>query len=169
MRENLRNFTKGIHMATNNFPGEDRRQEFDGRTYASVMKEIGSSTKELIQSEINLLMTEFKLVAKNVGKHTTQVVAFGSLLALSVLPFLAFLVIGLGILLEDRYWLSSLIVAVVCAAVGGPLAHRAFKKIKDEDIKIPHAKAALEKEVATVQRKFDDLKTTAKGDHHESH
>ena len=156
-------------MATNNFPGEDNRQDFNGRTYASVMKEVGSSTKDLIQSEINLLVTEFKFVAQNVGKHTTQVVAFGSLLALSVLPFLAFLVIGLGILLDDRYWLSSLIVSAVCALIGGPLAYRAFRKIKNEDIKMPHAKASLEKEVATVQRKFDDLKTTAKGDHYESH
>lgn len=156
-------------MATNNFRDENKRENYNDRTYGAVMKEIGSSTKDLIQSEINLIVVELKQISQNVARHTTEVIAFGGLLALSVIPFLAFLVIGLGILLDGRYWLSSLIVSVVCALIGGPLAARAFKKIKEDDLRMPHAKTALEKEVATFQRKFEDLKTTAKGEHHESH
>ena len=158
-------------MATNNFSSEGNHQTSNQQTYSSVMREVGQSTRDLIKSEINLLLAEFKVVGQKVGRHTTEVVVFGSLVFLSVIPFLAFLVISLGEYLDGRYWLSSLIVSVACALVGGPLAYRAFKKIKNEDLKMPHTKSAFEKEVATVQRKFQDLKTTAiaQGEHHESH
>ena len=156
-------------MATNNFSTEGNHRTTSQQTYSSVMKEVGQSTRDLLQSEINLIMAEFRQMTHNLGKHTTQAVIYSSLLFLSVIPFLAFLVIGLGEYLDGRYWLSSLIVSIACALVGGPLANRAFKKIKTEDLKMPHMKASLEKEVATVQRKFQDLKTTAQGDHHESH
>ena len=156
-------------MATNSFSTDGDHRTTSQQTYSSVMKEVGQSTRDLIQSEINLIMAEFRQMTHNLGKHTTQAVIYSSLLFLSVIPFLAFLVIGLGIYLDGRYWLSSLIVSIACALVGGPLANRAFKKIRTEDLKMPHVKASLEKEVATVQRKFQDLKTTAQGDHHESH
>ena len=158
-------------MATNSYSNEGNHRSTSQQTYSSVMKEVGQSTRDLIQSEINLIMAEFKQVTHNLGKHTTQAVVYSSLLFLSVIPFLAFLVIGLGEYLDGRYWLSSLIVSIACALVGGPMAMRAFKKIKTDDLKMPHVRSSLEKEVETVQRKFQDLKTTAtvQGEHHESH
>lgn len=152
-------------MAIHTSPGEENSKN----SYATVIKEIGSSTKDLIQSEMNLILAETKLVAHNVGRHSKQVLIFGGLLVMSVLPFLAFAVIGLGLLLDGRYWLSSLIVSLVCAAIGGPLAYSALRKIKDEDLKMPHSKAGLNGEFATLQKKFEALKTSAQGEHHESH
>ena len=156
-------------MAINDFTNRQSDEGFTMNSYSSVMREIGSSTKELIESEINLFLAELKVVGQNVGRHTTEVMLFGFLLAISTIPFLAFLVIGLGEWLDGRYWLSSLVVALVCALIGGPMAYRSFKKIKESDLKMPHSTAAFKKEVETVQKKFEDLKTTVKGDHHESH
>lgn len=139
------------------------------RSYASVIKEIGTSAKDLLQSEIRLMTTELKHVTQLLGRHSAQAAAFGALVALSILPFLAFLVIGLGELLDGRYWLSSLIVAILCAAIGGPMAYRAFKKIKDEDIKFTHTKSGLDKGLSAIQQKFDQVKDAAtRGDYHEA-
>lgn len=152
-------------MAIDNTQGQD----FENRSFGAVMKELGNSTKDLIHSELNLLTAEVKSTTQIAAKHIVQMVTFGTLLVLSIFPLMAFLVIGLGELLNDRYWLSSLIVAVVFAAVGGPLAYAAFKKLKNVDFTLPHTKASLNTEIATAQQKIEDLKTAAKGDRHEPH
>ncbi|MGE3684066.1 MAG: phage holin family protein [Bdellovibrionales bacterium] len=132
-------------------------------SYAAVLRDLGTSATNLVRDELNLIKTEVAEAARNVGRHSAQAAAFGGLLALSILPFMAFVVIGLGKLLGDRYWLSSLIVALVCAVVGGPMAYRAFRKIKDDDLQLPHTKATLEKEAYVVQEKVEDVKDAAKG------
>ncbi|MEZ0391974.1 MAG: phage holin family protein [Pseudobdellovibrionaceae bacterium] len=134
------------------------------KSYGSIIRELGMSAKDLIQSEISLMTAELKHVAQDVGRHSAQAAAFGALLALSVFPFLAFVVIGLGDLLDGRYWLSSLIVAVICAAVGGPLAYRAFRKIKENDIKFTHSKAKLQRGLEAFSGKIDQVKDAARGD-----
>ena len=153
-------------MAVDTFSQQKTNSE--SQSYGSLLRELGTSAKELVQNEIKLMTSELKVSAKNVAEHAGQAALFGGLLAISVFPFLAFLVIGLGELLDGRYWLSSLIVAVLCAAIGGPLAYRAYHKIKDKDLNFPYTKEALDRGLQTVQRKLEDIKDAAKGEHHET-
>ena len=132
--------------------------------YGEILKEIIQSTKGVIASEVALATAELKQVTKDTSKDLTQVAIFGGLLVLSTLPFIAFLVIGLGELLDDRYWLSSLIVAVVFAVVGGVMALRAFKKIKEHDLNFSATKNSLRREKLAVQSNFEKIKTALKGD-----
>lgn len=136
-------------------------------SYGHILKDISESTKELVQGELNLIKAEVRTVLPRVAKHSTQVVLFGMLCALSVLPFLAFLVIGLGGILNDNYWLSSLIVAVVLAAIGAPFAMRALKKIKEEDINFTQTKRTVNRGVGVVQDKLKEVVDAAKGAEHE--
>ncbi|MFN8790699.1 MAG: phage holin family protein [Bdellovibrionales bacterium] len=151
-------------MSVDNIP----RSEVETQSLGSVMKEIGNSAKDLIQSEVSLFKVELKSTAQIAVRHAIQLFMFGLLLVLSVFPMIAFLVIALGRALEDRYWLSSLIVAVVFAGVGGLLAYRAYKKLKDVDFTLPRTKAALNTEISSAQKKFDEVKSAAKGERHES-
>lgn len=144
---------RGSSMAFGNFSSNLQKA-----TYGSILKEIGSSAKDLVQSEINLFATELKSISRSHADHFTRTIIFGSLLAISAIPFLTFLIIGIGILLEERYWLSSLIVSAVGALISGPLAYTSYKKIKDNDFKMPHTKASLEKKAASIQKKFQELK-----------
>lgn len=137
------------------------------RSFSSVVRELGSSAKDLIQSEINLMTAELKHVGRDVARHSAQAAAFGALLALSIFPFLAFIVIGLGDLLDGRYWLSSLIVAIVCAVVGGIFAYRAFKKIKEDDLDFSHTKYGFNKGMNAVSGKFEQVKDAARGEQYE--
>lgn len=150
-------------MRTENF----QETKSAGSTYGEVLSEVIDSTKDVIRSEINLFATEFNTFLPKFTKHAGEAVAFGWLLALSVVPFLAFLVIGLGELLEGRYWLSSLIVSVVCALIGGPLSLRAFRKIKNEDFKFTQTKISLDKALHSTREKVDEVKAAAKGDRYE--
>lgn len=132
-------------------------------TYGEAVKSVATSAVDLIHKELNLVREEFKESLKKVREHLLQAVLFGALLFISALPLIAFLVIGLGELLEHRYWLSSLIVGVLCAAIGGGLAYRAGKKIREEDINFTRTKNSLEQAARTFERKFNKVKTTATG------
>jgi len=139
----------------------------EAQTYSEALHELVSSAKDLMQKEVGLIKAEVTSSTHKFTRHAVQAAIFGGLLALSLLPFIAFLVIGLGELLEGRYWLSSLIVAVVFAVVGGGLAYRAYRKIAGEDFKLPRTKASLERQSYAVRNKVDELKYAAKGGHYE--
>ena len=114
------------------------------------------------------ISSEFKEFFPAFSKHFQQAVFFGILLVLSAIPFLAFAVIGLGELLDGRYWLSSLIVSVVCAGLGSPLYRRAIKKITTEDFKFTQTRKSLNKALKVSNEKSEVIKAAIiKGDQHE--
>jgi hypothetical protein len=137
------------------------------RTYIEILKELIASAKNVVQSETRLLRTEIDLHVQHAKAHTTQLVVFAALMLLSVLPFLAFLVIGLGEVLDGRYWLSSLIVALLCAGIGGAFAYRAFRKLKGQDLALPETQETVEKGVDRIQQRTKDLSIQAQGGFHE--
>jgi hypothetical protein len=156
---------KGFDMSVDNISDKNVN---DNLSYGNIFRELGQSTRELVRNELTLVTTELRQASKNLVDHSTQAAIFAGLLMISVFPFLAFLVIGLGDLLDGRYWLSSLIIAVVCAAIGGPLAYRAFRKIKDRDLGLPYTMETLDQGAHVVQRKLEEIKHAAKGDRHET-
>jgi len=135
-----------------------------GTSYGAVLKEVVNGVKGLVESEVNLLKAELKDTTQHVGKYVAQGAVFGALLALSTLPFLAFLVIGLGRLLDGNYWLSSLIVAVVCAAVGGFMTLRVYKKIKESDMSLPRSKHYIGQSNEITSQKFQEVKDHVSAD-----
>ena len=137
-----------------------------GASYGAIIRDISANTKELIQSEMDVFKDEMSTVLPRVAKHSTQAVIFGALCAISVFPFLAFLVIGLGTLMNENYWMSSLIVSIVCAVIGAPLAIRAFNKLKTEDIHFNRTKEGITRGMNVVQEKVQEIVNSAKGDSH---
>ena len=136
---------------------------YQERSYSSVLNDVISSGKDVLRSEINLFMTELKQLQPNLTKHIAQAAIFGGLLVISVVPFLAFLVIGLGEILDGRYWLSSLIVSILCAAIGGVCARRALVKIKNEDLKFSQTKRSIQEALQVTNITIDKVKTASKG------
>lgn len=136
-------------------------RDSEGHSVGEVVREIGTSAKDLVKSEIDLARAEIKESVTYLGRHSAQAAMFGALLAISVFPFLAFCVIGLGNILDGRYWLSSLIVAVVCAVVGGAMTYRAYNKMKKADPTLPRTRESLQQEKELVANKAQDIKQSA--------
>ncbi len=132
----------------------------DNRSTGSVIREVIDSTKNLAEAEIVMIKTDLADTLNHLKHHSLQAGLFGGLLALSVIPFLAFLVIGLGKLINDRYWLSSLIISVICAVVGGSLAMRAVQRLKKDDLTLPHSRRGFDRELKVVQEEFNNLKNS---------
>lgn len=137
---------------------EDKKNQ--NPSMGEVFSEAMQAFKDMMQSERELMREEFKHNSHEITKYAKQTGIYGGLASLSVLPFVAFFVIGLGRLLEDNYWLSSLIVGIVFAAVGGLMARRAYHRIKELEM-MPHTKNSLNRTRMIVMNRFQDVKGTA--------
>jgi uncharacterized membrane protein YqjE len=138
-------------------------EDFKVRQMTASLREVTSSMTEVVKAEIQLARAEVKDGIGKVGRQGLEVGVFLGLAALGVLPFLAFLVVGLGILLNQNYWLSSLIVSLFFFAVGGGMAYRGYRRMKDEDLSLPETRQTLEEEREILQRKVHELsEATAK-------
>lgn len=146
-----------------------KKKNTDADSYGHAFSEIASALKGIFVSEANLFVTELKQYQPKILKHITQILAFSAILVLSVPPFIAFLVIGLGELLNDRYWLSALIVSVVFILIGLPMVLQGLKKFKNEDFKFTQTKRSLHDILQTSQKGFEKIKTGSKGSSYESY
>lgn len=135
--------------------------------YLDAMREVSDGAQSILSSEVELMRAELAEAAGKIRSHLTQVLVFGAVSVLGALPLLAFVVIALGNLMGGAYGLSSLIVGLVFAAIGGGFAYRGFEKIKDEDLRFDRTRNSLKREVATVQTKIDEVKNAVKGESYE--
>lgn len=126
--------------------------------YAKALKDVVSTAASLAHSELQLIRAEFDQASYKLREHIFAVVAFGALLVVSVFPLLAFLILVVGEWLGHRYGLSALIVSAVCAGVGGPLALRAYRKIRNEDLSFTRSRSSLLHTTESVRRQFEKVK-----------
>lgn len=135
----------------------ERATEEPTGSFSSVIRDLAGSAKDLFHSEVGLVRAEMSDSARRIARHSAQAAIFGAFLALSVIPFMAFLVIGFGELLDGRYWLSSLLVAILFAAVGGTMTYKAYEKLKEDDLTLPKTRQSLEEIKSTVTGEQDEL------------
>lgn len=106
-----------------------------GASLGELFKRLTSDTGELIRQEATLAKAELRETGSALAGDARELgIAFGLALA-GALALVAFLVIALGNLLGDRYWLSSLIVGVLALGIGAMLAKSAINDIKTRGIK----------------------------------
>jgi uncharacterized membrane protein YqjE len=132
-------------------------------SYSDVFREVTTSAKQLIQSELELVKVELKDLTAQITSNLTQVVLFGALVIVSAVPLLASAVIALGDYWDGNYALSALIVGLACLAVGGIFGYRAITKLLNLDMSLPAATDSLQEGVETVQRKSSQLTTAVAG------
>jgi uncharacterized membrane protein YqjE len=130
------------------------------RSTGSVMSDLVHGFQGLVRSEIRLAKTEFQLMAKDTTRHIRLAIVFGVIALLGTLPFLSFLVIGLGRLLNDNYWLSSLILSIVCIGVGSLLGVRFIHRVTNQDFSFPHTRQSVQGETEVVREKIQEVTET---------
>jgi uncharacterized membrane protein YqjE len=86
-----------------------------------------------------------------------QLAIFAGVALLGITPFMAFLVIGLGELLNDNYWLGALIVALAFFAVGGIFAAFTLRKIKHQDFSMRHTRETISADIHLIDKKVDEM------------
>lgn len=132
----------------------------NGLTQESVgelFKRLSADSTHLMRQEINLAKAELKESSARLGSAASRLgmavgIAIPGLLALT-----AFLVIGLGDLI-DNYWASALIVAVVLLVVAGVVAKRAIATLKEGSIGIPETAGTLREDAQWARQEVQAFK-----------
>lgn len=134
-----------------------------GESSSQLLREFMTSGTNLVRSEITLAKEELKETGRRLERHFLETLFFGVLALLAILPFLAFLVLGLGEVLGGRYWLSALVVAVVLGAVGALFGYRAYRKFKSEDLSLPRTRGSIDRERHLVKNKIAEMGAAIQG------
>jgi hypothetical protein len=113
------------------------------RSLGELFRQLTYDTSELVSKEIALVKAEARLTAATLVRDGAKVGTAIGLAFTGVLALTAFLIAGLGDLLNGRYWLSALIVGVVFLAIGGGLLRNAVARIKSRGQAVKHSVETL--------------------------
>lgn len=126
-------------------------QQPDERTLAAILHDIAIGMQNVFTSEIHLARAELTQNAKILGRNTAIAIGWGIVALLGLLPFIAFLVIGLGEVLNHNYWLSSLLIGLVFMTLGGTFTYFFGRKLMRQNFTFPQTRKSLQSETATVK------------------
>jgi uncharacterized membrane protein YqjE len=99
-----------------------------------LFRRLTSDTTELLRAEVELAKAEARETGTRLAKDAARVGVAAAMALVGTLALSAFLVIALGHLLGERFWLSSLIVGVVAAGIGYALLQSALRDIRERGI-----------------------------------
>jgi len=100
------------------------------RSVGELFKQLTTDMGELVRQEIDLAKTEMRQVGTTLARDAAKIAVAAALGLGGVLALVAFLIAGLGSILDGRYWLSALIVGVVFLAIGAMLIRNALADVK---------------------------------------
>jgi len=100
------------------------------RSLGELFRDLSTETSELMSKEIALVKAEARQTGTTLAKDGAKIGMASGLALTGVLALTAFLIAGLGYLLNGKYWLSALIVGVVFLAIGMGLVKSATADIK---------------------------------------
>lgn len=102
-------------------PTSSRSRE---RNISELVRELIEQSNLLLRQEIELARQEIEQNVRTAASNAGRIAVGVVLLLLGALVLIAFAVVGLGMLLGGRYWLSTLLVALFFLLVGGVLVLR---------------------------------------------
>jgi len=131
-------------------------------TWGEILAEVADGLKMITKGEFDLAKAEAKHAAEKFRHSMVLAVSFGAMAIVGILPLIAAAVIGLGISLDGRYWLSSLIVGAVLVIVGAVTASVSLKRLGKEDLSLPQTRDSLLEQKQHVQNRIDELREAAR-------
>lgn len=126
-------------------------------SFAAIFRELILSFNEVVKGEVRLAKAEIKGTADLLRRDLFRLVIFSSIAAAGLLPLMAFLVIGLGDLLNDHYLWSSLIVALVFLGIGGSISYLAIRNATRLNYSLPLTATSIEERLEHLTRKLNEL------------
>jgi hypothetical protein len=143
-------------------PEAERRPRDSPRSFPALLRQLAEDGNALIQHEIALAKLEIRQSVRTTARNVGLIGTGAMLVVLGMLVLLVFLVIGLGILLGDRYWLSTLIVGIGLAAFGVLIAYSGTKGIGQSRLTPNETIATLQENRAWVAAEARELKRDLK-------
>lgn len=132
------------------------------RPLSFIIREFLDGFKGLLRGEIRLAKAEASQNARDAIRQFAQIGFATAMATLGALVLLAFAVIGIGTLLDGRFWLSSLIVGSVLFFPGLILMLVSMRKVRI-DASLPQLRDNLEEDTAMFRSRVRSLSETRPG------
>lgn len=122
-----------------------------------LFRQLTTDSSHLVRQEIKLAKTELKETGSRLGQAGAKLgiaigVAIPGLLALT-----AFLIVGLGDLMNENYWLSALIVGLAFLGIAAVLVKRAKATLK-EGVGVPETAGTLREDAQWAKEEAREFK-----------
>jgi uncharacterized membrane protein YqjE len=125
-----------------------------------LFRRLSDDASRLVRQEIALAKVELRESVSVLGKSAVKVGIAAGVALLGALAAVAFLIVGLGDLI-DNYWLSALIVSAVLLAIAAVMGKGAMNDLKGHEMKPAQTIDTLrddadwaKQEIATVKREW---------------
>jgi uncharacterized membrane protein YqjE len=126
-----------------------------------LLKRFGQDAATLVKQEITLAKLELRESAKSLVKDAGRIGAAAGLGLFGAFAFLAFVIVGLGDLINN-YWLSALIVAVLLLGAAAVLAKGALASLKKNSLAPQETVQTLKDDQRWAKREVQDFKQSLK-------
>lgn len=126
-----------------------------------LLKRLGQDTGTLVKQEITLAKLELRESVKGLAKDAGKLGAAAGLGLFGGFALLAFVIIGLGDLINN-YWLSALIVAVLLLGAAAVLAKGAMKHMQKNSLAPEETVQTLKEDQRWAQREVQQFKQSMK-------
>lgn len=123
-----------------------------------LFKRVTSDMSELVSQEVALAKAEMRQALATLAQDGARAGIGLGLALVGVLALTAFLIAGLGSLLDDRYWLAALITGVVFLTIGVVLARNALADIKRRGLVPDQTAESLREDAAWAKREAAEVK-----------
>lgn len=133
----------------------------DEAPLSELLKRFGQDGAALVKQEIALAKLEMRESVKGYMADAAKIGAAAGVGLLGSLALLAFMIIGLGDLLEN-YWLSALIVAVALLAIAGILFKGATAHMKNNSLAPRQTVETIKEDQRWAQNEVQDFKRKLK-------
>ena len=108
------------------------------RSVGELFRDLTTETSALVTKEIALVKAEARQTGATLARDGAKIGIASGLAFAGALALTAFLVAGLGDLLDGKYWLSALIIGVLFLAIGMGLIKSATADMKRRGQSIKH-------------------------------
>ena len=133
----------------------------DEKPLGELFKQFGQDASTLVKQEITLAKLELRESVKGLAQDAGKIGAAAGLAWFGAMALLAFLIIGLGDLI-DNYWLSALIVAVLLLGAAAVLARSALAHMKQNSMAPQETVQTLKEDQRWAKREAAEFKASLK-------
>ncbi|HEX7089297.1 MAG TPA: phage holin family protein [Longimicrobiales bacterium] len=138
--------------------GEERREAQAEAPLGSLIRDLGQDGAALVRQEINLAKLEFKEAIGQITSGAMGAAIWAGLALVGGLALTACLILLIGMALDGAYWAGALIVGAVFVLVGGLLAWRSVKKIRETDVKPDQTISTLKEDRRWIGREAREFR-----------
>jgi membrane protein len=136
----------------------------DPPSLGALFRALSADASTLVRQEVALARVEMQRNVRGLARDAGSLAAWGMVSVAGGLVLVAFLVAGLGDLL-DSYWLAALIVGLVFVAVGAGMTLRSLRRLRGAPVRPEETVASLRDTGTWARTEAAELRTAVTGRH----